>query len=105
MHTFVGILDTAEYVHRVESTYLTDMLCREEDDVSGRFAEIQTIHVLFAVDEFVVPQSAGILSKHAQIEDPSNAIKDALVTWLAEEALAGDKDVAQWVLLMTIGQV
>jgi hypothetical protein len=45
-----------------------------------------------------------ILSKPAQI-DLLSAIKDALVTWLAEEALAGDKEVAQWVLLMTICQV
>jgi hypothetical protein len=80
------------------------MTCREEDDVSGKLTEIQTLHVLCVVDESVVPQSAGISLNSAQ-SDPSHAIKDALVTWLAEEALAGDKDVAQWVLLTTIGQV
>ena len=104
VYTFVGILDTAEYVRRIESIYLPDMPPREEDDVSGRFTEIQTLHVVFAVDGSTIPQSAGILSKPAQI-DPSNAVKSALVTWLAEEALAGDRDVAQWVLLMTIGPV
>lgn len=72
--------------------------------MNGRFIDIQTLHVLFAVDESIIPQSAGILSNPAQL-DPSNTTKDSLVTWLAEEALAGDKDVAQWVLLMTISRV
>lgn len=104
MHTFVGILDTAEYVHQVELVHIPDMSPREEDDVSGKFTETQTLHVLFAVDESTIPQSAGILLKPAQA-DPTNSIKDVLVTWLAEEALAGDEDVAQWVLLMVISQV
>jgi hypothetical protein len=72
--------------------------------VSGRLTETQTLHVLFAVDVSDIPQSAGFLSTPAQ-NDTSTPIKDALVTWLAEEALAGDKDVALWVLLATIGQV
>lgn len=104
VHTFVGILDTAEHVHRNGLVHQADMLRREEDDVNGRFTEIPTLHVLFTVDSSDIPQLAGTLSKPAQI-DPSSAIKDALVTWLAEEALAGDKEVAQLVLLMTICQV
>lgn len=100
----MGILDTAEHVHRNGLTHPSDMLCREESDVNGEFTEIPTLHVLFTVDGSDIPQSAGILSKPAQI-DPSSAIKDALVTWLAEEALAGDEEVAKWVLLMTVSQV
>lgn len=104
MHIFVGILDTTEYVHQAELVHLPNKPSREEGDVSGKFTEVQTLHVLFAVDPSVIPQSAGVLLKPAQI-DPPNSIKDALVTWLADEALAGDKDVAQWVLLITISQV
>jgi len=100
----VGILDTAEYVRQNGLILLTDMIYREGDDVNGRSTEIPTLHVLFTVDGSDIPQLAGILSKPVQV-DPSSAIKNALVTWLAEEALAGDKEVAQWVLLMTVCQV
>ena len=100
----MGILDTAEHVHRNGLINLPDMLCREEGDVNGEFTKIPTLHVLFGVDVSDIPQSAGILSKPAQI-GPSSAIKDGLVTWLAEEALAGDEEVAQWVLLMIVSQV
>jgi len=100
----VGILDTTEYVHQIGLIYLPDMPCREEGDVNDRFTEVQTFHILFTVDGWDIPQSAGILPKPAEI-DHSSSIKDALVTWLAEEALAGDEEVAQWVLLMAICQV
>ena len=100
----MGILDTAEHVHRHGLIHLPDILCREEGDINGEFTKIPTLHVLFAVDASAIPQSAGILSKPAQ-NGPSNAIKGALVTWLAEEALAGDEEAAQWVLLMTVSQV
>jgi hypothetical protein len=104
VHTFVGILDTAEQVHQNRLIHLPDMFCREEDDVNGRSMEIPTLHVLFTVDGSDIPQLAGILSKPAKI-DPPSAIKDALITWLAEEALAGDKEITHWVLLMTVCQV
>lgn len=100
----MGILDTAEHVHRNGLIDLPDMLCREEGDLNGEIMKIPTLHVLFAVHVSDIPQSAGLLSKPAQIS-PSSAIKDALVTWLAEEALAGDEEVAQWVLLMAVSQV
>ncbi|KAF8626177.1 hypothetical protein AX15_005063 [Amanita polypyramis BW_CC] len=63
---------------------------------------VPTLHVLFStpLPITIIPQS------HPTIVAPdAKELRDELITWLADEALAGDKAAAEWILLCTIARV
>lgn len=61
---------------------------------------VPTLHALF---------SQPVPSTLVQRAYPSDAlakdIRDDLITWIAEQGLAGDREAAEWVLLCTIAKV
>ncbi|KIL69545.1 hypothetical protein M378DRAFT_183981 [Amanita muscaria Koide BX008] len=61
-----------------------------------------TLHVLFSK---VLP--ASLLPCHFPILDASytNNLRHELISWIADEALAGDKGAAEWILLCAIARV
>ncbi|KAF9492272.1 hypothetical protein BDN71DRAFT_1451837 [Pleurotus eryngii] len=84
MHNFVGIL-THEPLH-------SDV--NEEPGV-----QVPTLHVLFSrpVPRTIVPRSFP-LQIHADI-------REELISWIADEALAGDRTAAEWVFLCALARV
>ncbi|KAI5121017.1 hypothetical protein M0805_005963 [Coniferiporia weirii] len=79
--TFVGIL-TFEPIH--------------SEDISDKL--VPTLHVLF---HRLLPKPV-ILSTLTPQTDSARTVRDAFVTWLSREALGGDRDAAEWVLLSCI---
>jgi hypothetical protein len=57
--------------------------------------DVPTLHVVYTRPE---PTFSASLSESAQC-------RDDLLTWLAEEALGGDVDAAEWMLLACIARV
>ena len=46
------------------------------------------------------------LGPRREVVDPvSSALRDELIAWIASEALGGDLDAAEWVLLTSIARV
>ena len=63
---------------------------------------VPTLHVLYS------KQHSPILVPHVYRDSTPgdvSSIRRALIDWIAEEALAGDKHAAEWVLLTILGRV
>jgi len=80
--TFVGIL-TFEPLHF-------------ELEVSK---EVPTLHVLFSQ-----PLPPTLIPRTYPAENSTSALREELISWIAEEALGGDRDAAEWVLLTSIAR-
>ncbi|KAH9946368.1 mini-chromosome maintenance replisome factor-domain-containing protein [Epithele typhae] len=77
------------------------------DDMQETPPEVPTLHVLFSK-----PHTSNILlrdfpraaSVANDTQEPS-ALREELISWIAEESLAGDRHAAEWVLLSAIARV
>lgn len=67
-------------------------------DITDDANEVPTLHVLFSQ-----PHTQPLFRYLQSASDGS--VYDDLVDWIAEEGLAGDRDVAEWVLLACISRV
>ncbi|KAG6864148.1 hypothetical protein C0991_012126 [Blastosporella zonata] len=85
LHTFVGIL-TSEPLH-------ADL----ELETPGL---VPTLHVLFSQ-----PVPTTIIPRVYPAASYQNDTRDELIAWIADTALAGDRDAAEWVLLSAISRV
>ncbi|KAJ6500365.1 mini-chromosome maintenance replisome factor-domain-containing protein [Mycena sanguinolenta] len=65
--------------------------------------QVPTLHVLFSrtLPLPMVPRTFPYSPGKSSIE----ALRDELLSWIATEGLAGDKDAAEWILLNIIGRV
>ena len=70
----------------------------EEDSASDTL--VPTLHVLF-----MRPHTHEASSTSATSQISSAEIRDELISWIAEEALGGDREAAEWVLLVSVGRV
>ena len=82
---------------------LSNISCREysefEDNVH-KSALLPTLHVLFHS-----PLAKTIVRRVYPSESYHHAVLDDLLTWVADEALGGDKHAAEWALLSCISSV
>ncbi|KIM49017.1 hypothetical protein M413DRAFT_92981 [Hebeloma cylindrosporum] len=64
---------------------------------------VPTLHVLFStpIPITIVPR----LFPEPSLLPKVNALREEVITWIAEEGLAGDRIAAEWVLLCTIARV
>ena len=71
----------------------------EEDTASDTL--VPTLHVLF-----MRPHTHEASSSTSATSQPSSAeLRDEIISWIADEALGGDREAAEWVLLASIGRV
>ncbi|KAI0320188.1 mini-chromosome maintenance replisome factor-domain-containing protein [Amylostereum chailletii] len=82
---FVGILST-EQLHTV------DIETEESSPV-----DVPTLHVLFARPHSLAPPTSTTVA--------STDIRDELIAWVADEALGGDRDAAEWIIISSIARV
>ncbi|KAI9056684.1 hypothetical protein FKP32DRAFT_1598956 [Trametes sanguinea] len=92
------------------------------DQISSSPVDVPTLHVLFTQKHpsTVIPRpfprlqrigqgSHSVMSAVEQsselVADDSAHVRDELIAWIAEEALAGDRVAAEWVLLACIARV
>ncbi|KAJ3539106.1 hypothetical protein NMY22_g4880 [Coprinellus aureogranulatus] len=70
---------------------------------AGPSTLVPTVHVLFArkIAPTIVPRTFPETS----FSSPVQSVREQLVSWIANEALAGDKLAAEWVLLSIISKV
>ncbi|RDB21489.1 Mini-chromosome maintenance complex-binding protein [Hypsizygus marmoreus] len=61
---------------------------------------VPTLHVLF-----FQPVPPTIVPRVYPSPSATPELRDELITWIADEALAGDRDAAEWVLLCAIARV
>lgn len=60
-----------------------------------------TLHILFSS-----PLEPTIIPRTYPAEDLEvSKIRDELISWIADEGLGGDKDAAEWALLISIARV
>ncbi|KLO11990.1 hypothetical protein SCHPADRAFT_830184 [Schizopora paradoxa] len=87
--TFVGLL-TSEEKHGG----------MHDSESSPHEILFPTLHVLFHthLPKFIVP-------RNYPLPDFSLSTRDSLINWLADEALQGDRDAAEWILLGCISSV
>ncbi|KAF5324555.1 hypothetical protein D9611_004471 [Ephemerocybe angulata] len=85
LYSFVGILTSDPWHTSSETVTL-----------------VPTIHVLFArqIASTIVPRAFP-----ASFESPVREVREHLISWVADEALAGDKLAAEWVLLAVMSKV
>lgn len=64
---------------------------------------VPTIHVLFTrpLPLTIVPR----VFPYVPPVPPFQKLRDDLISWIADEGLAGDRDAAEWVLLCIIAKV
>ncbi|KAJ7074392.1 hypothetical protein C8F01DRAFT_1043556 [Mycena amicta] len=81
--------------------YTMDVMNGELD--SSEPTLVPTLHVLFfqPLPVTIVPR----LFPYFADASSSQALREELITWIANEGLGGDKHVAEWVLLSTIARV
>lgn len=60
--------------------------------------DVPTLHVLFSA-----PHPLGAYTPAAP--EPDAQVRAELVAWIADAALAGDRDAAEWVLLTAVARV
>lgn len=125
--TFVGILTEEPYVlwsaKRISqvNAFHFFSLVSPHPDLDSSETSVPTLHVIFYVPEapsfkqyaFPISESAGLLSPNGEVPDMLQGpvgtprpeiIRDALVNWIANEALGGDLEAANWVLLAIISR-
>ncbi|CCM03825.1 uncharacterized protein FIBRA_05974 [Fibroporia radiculosa] len=107
--TFVGILTTESSVSLTyaPSDRLTARVRSSSSSVDiDSTAEVPTLHVLFIRSH---PHSLISRPYPCVLQEPpalyTAQLRDDLLTWIAEEALDGDRDAAEWVLLACIARV
>lgn len=61
---------------------------------------VPTLHVLFSQ-----PVPSTLVPRTYPSDALAKGIRDDLITWIAEQGLAGDREAAEWVLLCTIAKV
>lgn len=65
---------------------------------------VPTIHVLYSL-----PLGPTIVDREYPVTfpppKPKEDIRDELITWVADEGLAGDRDAAEWVILCALARV
>lgn len=61
-------------------------------------SEVPTLHVLFTR-----PHDDAVVTR--PFPSGHSSVRTDLITWIAEEALGGDLESAEWMLLATIGRV
>lgn len=68
--------------------------------------EVPTLHVLFyrPIGPTLGPTLYPLPIDEVNNDEPS-IIREELISWVAEEGLAGDRDAAEWILLMAIARV
>lgn len=66
--------------------------------------EVPTLHVLFSrpVEPALIPNPA---IHHTVGKAAITETREELISWIADEALGGDRDAAEWILLITIARV
>jgi hypothetical protein len=70
----------------------------EDDTTEGNKPLVPTLHVLFSRPHSYVSPLNGV-------SPPSVQLRDELINWIADEALGGDRDAAEWILLAAVAQV
>ncbi|CAL1703945.1 unnamed protein product [Somion occarium] len=92
--TFVGILSSEP-----RNTEFSDQI------------EVPTLHVLFISPDDYSSVTRSYPSSNTS-DEPSTTtspdvmqVRDQLLNWIAQEALGGDRDAAEWILLMSIARV
>lgn len=100
----VGILTSEPYVERALS-HLRSLRSTHSLNVDLENPDaplVPTLHVLFSqnLPPTLVPRVYPFPASPATV----NNVRDDLITWIADEALAGDRDAAEWVLLCLIGR-
>lgn len=80
----------------------TRLYCEDLEPSSEIINTIPTLHVLFTREtpSIIIPRS---FLGSPPSSDPRKT-RDELLTWIAEEALGGDKDAAEWMLLSAIAK-
>lgn len=63
---------------------------------------VPTLHVLFSRN---IPASIAKRNYPSSSIHEQEKVRNELITWIADEALAGDKEAAEWVLLSGISNV
>ncbi|KAJ4483818.1 hypothetical protein J3R30DRAFT_1838814 [Lentinula aciculospora] len=67
--------------------------------------ESNILHVLFHLNEYSVQKPYRVYPLTVPLEVEMRALQRDLVSWIANESLAGDMDAAEWVLLSIISRV
>lgn len=103
--TFVGILSSEPYVPFLfpSSSPLTLNYTSVHSELDRDSPlEVPTLHVLFSrpLDTYTSSTYPA-----TDLEVPASQIREELITWIADEALGGDKDAAEWVLLAATARV
>ena len=65
--------------------------------------QVPTLHVLFStpIPTTIVPR----IFPEPSLLPGVNALREQVITWIADEGLAGDRIAAEWVLLCAIARV
>ena len=70
----------------------------------GDEIEVPVLHVLFtSLEQDSTTEQTDELSSSPQLADVPR-IRELLIDWVAEEALCGDREAAEWVLLASIAR-
>ena len=122
--TFVGILSTEPSVAPFSLSYgcINLLIHRcDIDHAQESSSDVPTLHVLFT--KFHAPGVVSrpfprvvrrILPEHvvsvvdespAPVAQDTTQVRTELIDWIAEEALGGDKEAAEWVLYSCIARV
>ncbi|TRM59431.1 hypothetical protein BD626DRAFT_462490 [Schizophyllum amplum] len=90
IHDFIGILTS-------ESLQVADM------DPAATPPLVPTLHVLFSqpLPPTIIPRVFPYAPSSSSVQD----LRSELVSWLADEALGGDRFAAEWVLLCAMAKV
>ncbi|TEB36041.1 hypothetical protein FA13DRAFT_1762243 [Coprinellus micaceus] len=88
LHSFVGVL-TSDPWHTASD--------------AGSSTLVPTIHLLFA--RKIAPTLVPRAFPDSSFESPVQEVREQLVAWIADEALAGDKLAAEWVLISLVSKV
>lgn len=86
----------------------TDVDLKSTDVVTfvGLFeSESNTLHVLFYLHESMVQRDYQAYPLVLEGDNRVQTLRNELILWIADEALAGDRDAAEWVLLSVISRV
>lgn len=93
-------LDAAEQLKSTDLATFVGILTKEPMDIEAESPpEVPTLHVLFTR-----PHQRSLLQRPYPIAS-SSAVREDLINWMASEALGGDVDAAEWVLLASIARV
>ena len=65
----------------------------------GDEVEVPTLHVLYSTSE-----QNSVITRPYPTPDILQ-VREQLLDWIAEEALGGDREAAEWILLSTIARV